>query len=217
MKQVNLSELSVSERRAMLQELSALDKADKAKKKEAYEAIRMQFIHDVKTRLYEYIQHGKDFMDWIRGESSSFFETLKEYGQLKSNDQLSWHVSDDSFRMNVKGQKVKGFDERADIAEKRLIHFLDNWIETQEGGRKNPMYKLAMAMIQRNEMGDLDYKSISRLYELEADFNDPEYTEVMELFRESNVVEKTAIYFYFEEKNQYSGWKRLEPSFNKFK
>ena len=77
------------------------------------------------------------------------------------------------------------------------------------------MYKLAMSLLQRNEAGDLDYKSISRLYELEDDFNDPEYSEIMQLFRESNVVEGTVIRFYFEEMDGNNQWKRIEPSFNK--
>ncbi len=77
------------------------------------------------------------------------------------------------------------------------------------------MYKLAMMMIQRNESGDLDYKSISRLYELEDDFADPEYSEIMQLFKESNTVEGTAIYFLFEERDQNGKFRRVEPSFNR--
>ncbi len=49
-----------------------------------------------------------------------------------------------------------------------------------------------MAMLERNRYGDLDYKSISKLYELEPRFNDPEYSEIMQLFKESNVVERMA-------------------------
>ena len=41
---------------------------------------------------------------------------------------------------------------------------------------------------------------MSKLYELEDRF-DSEYTEIMDLFRESNVVEGTVIRFYFEEKD----------------
>lgn len=48
-------------------------------------------------------------------------------------------------------------------------------------------------MIQRNEAGDLDYKSISQLYELEADFNDAEYSSIMQLFKEATAVRGTAI------------------------
>ena len=77
------------------------------------------------------------------------------------------------------------------------------------------MYQLAMAMLERNRYGDLDYKSISKLYELERRFNDPEYSDIMQLFKESNVVERMAVNFYFYERTDMGGWRKLEPSFNR--
>lgn len=215
MEKVNLSALSADERRSLMQELQAQEAAEKQRKTDAYEAIRAQFLIDVKKRINEYVQHGKDLKLWLRGEAETYYKVLVEYGKLKRTEQIGYTVSDEEFKMQVKGNRVKKFDERADIAEKRLVDFLNDWIENKEGGQKNPMYKLAMAMIQRNEMGDLDYKSISRLYELEEDFNDPEYSEIMGLFRESNVVEGTSINFYFEEKDSYNNWRKIEPSFNR--
>ena len=77
------------------------------------------------------------------------------------------------------------------------------------------MYLLAITLLERNKYGDLDYKSISKLYELEDRFGDPEYSEIMNLFRESNVIEGTATNYYFEEKDSRGVWRRLEPSFNR--
>ena len=133
---------------------------------------------------------------------------------MKRDEQLGFTVNNDTFRVQVKGNRVKRFDERADVAEKRLIDCLKKWISKKGEGERNPIYKLAMSLLQRNESGDLDYKSISRLYELEEDFNDEEYTSIMQLFRESNTVEGTVIRFYFEERDSLNKWKRIEPSFN---
>lgn len=207
--------LSPEEKAALLGELKTATTTEKQRQKEAYESLRADFITQIKTRFSAYLKHGTDFKKWLRTESEGFFEVLKDYGQLKRGDQMGFVLADDTFRFNVKGSKVKGFDERADIAEKRLTEFLREWVKNKEDGTKNPMYKLAMMMIQRNEAGDLDYKSISRLYELEDDFDDREYSEIMQLFKESNTVEGTAIYFYFEERDQNGKFRRVEPSFNR--
>jgi hypothetical protein len=37
----------------------------------------------------------------------------------------------------------------------------------------------------------------------------------MRLFKESNVVNRISIKFYFEEKDRYNTWHKLEPSFNR--
>jgi Protein of unknown function (DUF3164). len=165
--------------------------------------------------LQRHVQDCTDFKEWLRGESESFYNILKEYGRLKRDEQIGFTVSDADFKVIMKGGRVKKFDERADIAEKRLVDFLNDWIASRTDSKANPMYKLAMSMIQRNEAGDLDYKSISRLYELEEDFNDPVYSEIMSLFRESNVVEGTVIYFQFEARNKNGFWNKIEPSFNR--
>jgi len=212
---MNLDNLTQAEKDELLRKLSAEKTEAENLKKEAYENLRTDFVTRIRSRFMDYVEAGKEFKAWLRGETETWFEIMREYGKLKTTDQLSFTVSDENFKMQVKGAKVKGFDERADLAEKRLVEFLKEWVKNSEKGEKDPMYKLAMMMIQRNEAGDLDYKSISRLYELESDFNSPEYSEIMRLFKESNVVEATAIHFYFETKDKYNIWSKCEPSFNR--
>ena len=108
---------------------------------------------------------------------------------------------------------VKGFDERADLAAERLIDYLKRYMKQSEKGADDPMYQMAMTLLERNKAGDLDYKSISKLYELEDKF-DSEYAEIMRLFKEANVVQKNAINYYFSKRNPETNvWQRIEPSF----
>lgn len=212
---MDISNLSTQERADLLRKLQEEQQNEANRRKEAYEGLRMDWIHRIKQKFYQYVEETKEFKKWLREESEAWFEIMKEYGKLKRDDQIGFLLNDGDFKFQVKGNKVKGFDERADIAEKRLVEFLKDWVKNSEKGTSDPMYKLCMKMLQRNESGDLDYKSISYLYELESDFNSPEYSEVMSLFRESNIVEKTAIHFYFEEKDKYNNWRKVEPSFNR--
>lgn len=215
MNPIDLSKLTPEEKMKLLQELSEEQKQETSRRREAYEGLRMDYIHRIKNAVYKYLTEGSQFKKWLKEESEAWFSIMKEYGKLKRDEQMGFTLQDDEFKYQVKGNRVKGFDERADIAEKRLVEFLNDYVKNSEKGTKDPMYKLAMMMIQRNEMGDLDYKSISRLYELESDFNSPDYSEIMQLFKESNTVEKTVINFYFEEKNEYNIWRKIEPSFNR--
>lgn len=215
MSKIDLTTLSAAEKAHLLRELSEENRLESVRQKDAYEGLRMETLQRIRAALYEYLENGREFKKWLRAESEAWFDIMKDYGKLKNDEQLGFTLKDDCFEIKVKGNKVKGFDERADIAEKRLVEFLTHWVQASEKGTKDPMYKLAMMMIARNGDGDLDYKSISRLYELEEDFNDTAYTEIMQLFRESNTVEKTVIYFYFEESDKWNQWRKVEPSFNR--
>ena len=133
--------------------------------------------------------------------------------QVKSDEQRSYTITDGDFRLEVKSNKVKGFDERADMAADRLIDYLKRYMQNSEKGSDDPMYQMAMTLLERNKMGDLDYKSISKLYELEDKF-DEEYADIMRLFKEANVVQRNATNYYFSRRNPENGvWTRIEPSF----
>ena len=94
-----------------------------------------------------------------------------------------------------------------------LIDYLKRYMQNSEKGSDDPMYQMAMTLLERNKMGDLDYKSISKLYELEDKF-DEEYADIMRLFKEANVVQRNATNYYFSRRNPENGvWTRIEPSF----
>lgn len=211
---MNIDNLSEKELSDLLVKISAEKKRKAATKRKNYQKLRAKYLGSVEKRIRKYVKDGQELKEWLRHESEYYYNALKEYGELKRDEQLGFTVNNETFRVQMKGNRVKRFDERADVAEKRLIDYLKRWIAKKGEGERNSIYKLAMSLLQRNEAGDLDYKSISRLYELEEDFCDEEYTSIMQLFRESNTVEGTVIRFYFEEKDSLNKWKRIEPSFN---
>ena len=170
-------------------------------------------MHEVKTNVLEMVNAVTGFRGWLEKEADAFTKVMKEYGQVKSDEQRSYTITDGDFRLEVKSNKVKGFDERADMAADRLIDYLKRYMQNSEKGSDDPMYQMAMTLLERNKMGDLDYKSISKLYELEDKF-DEEYADIMRLFKEANVVQRKATNYYFSRRNPENGvWTRIEPSF----
>ena len=208
-----LKELSAKERKELLKQLQQEEKEDQRSRREAYETLRHQFTFDVESKLMPIVNNVQGFYDWIVGESEAFRNVMRDYGRLRrGEEQSSFSVVDEDFKLEVKSNKVKSFDERADLAAERLINYLKNYVGRTDKGVDDPMYQLAMTLLERNKQGDLDYKSISKLYELESRF-DAEYAEIMQLFKESNVVYKTATNYYFYKRDLNGVWRRIEPSF----
>ena len=208
-----LKELSAKERKELLKQLQQEEKEDQRSRREAYETLRHQFTFDVESKLMPIVNNVQGFYDWIVGESEAFRNVMRDYGQLRrGEEQSSFTVVDENFKLEVKSNKVKSFDERADLAAERLINYLKDYVGRTDKGVDDPMYQLAMTLLERHKQGDLDYKSISKLYELESRF-DTEYADIMQLFKESNVVYKTATNYYFYKRDLNGVWRRIEPSF----
>lgn len=208
-----LKGMSKEQRAALLAQLQSEAKNDRVAKRETYEALRGEFMYDVLTRVNDVEQTVSGFKKWLDGEVTAFTKVMREYGAVKNDGQQSYTITDGDFKLEVKFNKVKGFDERADLAAERLVDYLKRYMEASEKGVEDPMYQMAMTLLERNKTGDLDYKSISKLYELEDKF-DEEYAEIMQLFKEANVVQTTATNYYFSKRNPENGvWTRIEPSF----
>lgn len=212
-RKVNINELSKEERAKLLAELQNEEKQNRIERRETYETMRAEMMHEVEGRLEQVVADVRMFHDWLQGEVEGFIGIMREYGQVKKSDQRSYTITDGDFRLEIASNKVKGFDERADLAAERLIDYLKRYMQQSEKGSDDPMYQMAMTLLERNKAGDLDYKSISKLYELEDKF-DAEYSEIMGLFKEANVVQKNAVNYYFSKRNPETNvWKRIEPSF----
>lgn len=211
---IDLSQMTAEEKKALLAQLNADANESRQAKRDAYEGLRAEFMHRVEEFLVNVTADVKGFKQWLEKESEGFISVMRDYGQLKNADQRNYTITDGDFRLQVASNSVKGFDERADMAAERLVAYLKNYMQKSEKGQEDPMYQLAMTLLERNQRGDLDYKSISKLYELEDKFGDQEYKDIMTLFKESNVAQKTAVNYYFFRRHKETGvWMRIEPSF----
>lgn len=210
---VNLKSLSPEQKAKLLAELQQEAKNERINKRETYEGLRAEFMNEVKGKALGMTDEVKGFKDWLEKETEAFTKIMRDYGQVKSDGQQSYTITDGDFRLELKSNKVKAFDERADMAAERLIDYLKRYMQRSEKGSDDPMYQMAMTLLERNKLGDLDYKSISKLYELEDKF-DGEYADIMSLFKEANVVLRNATNYYFSRRNPDTGvWTRVEPSF----
>ena len=210
---VDVTKLSKEQRAALLAELQQQERADRSERRESYEALRHEFLAEVSSRLDDTVALTVALRDGLTLETHACTAGIREDGHVKSDDQRSDTITDGDFRLEVKSNRVKGFDECADMAAERLIDYLKRYMQASDKGSADPMYQMAMTLLERNKMGDLDYKSISKLYELEDKFDD-EYADIMRLFKEANVVQRNAVNYYFYRRNPETNvWLRVEPSF----
>ena len=211
-KQDLINSLSAEERQQLIEQLQEKNKEERNSRREAYEGLRNAFLVEAQGKLERVVEDVKSFREWLEAELEGFKAVMSDYGQLKNEEQSNFTLTAGDFKLQVKSSKVKRFDERADMAATRLIAYLKDFVANSDKGVDDPMYQLAMTLLERNKQGDLDYKSISKLYDLESRF-DEEYKEIMDLFRESNVVQATATNYYFYQRDKDGVWRQKEPSF----
>ena len=158
----NVSEMTVEELERVLAEKKQ-QKADAERlRREAYVKLRTDLLNRMREQVNRTVEAVKMLSQFMNDEMGTFKEVMAEYGQLRDPFQMSYKLEGDGFRVFVKCNKIKRFDERADVAATRLLEFLQGWIQKSDRGADDPMYQLAMTLLERNKYGDLDYKSVSK-------------------------------------------------------
>lgn len=211
-KNTMLEGMTPEEKATLLTQLQKEKQAQKLAQREAYEGLRATFVNEVKRKVEEATSVITSLKSWLDEESESFFGVMAEYGQLRHKDQANFTVVEGDFKVVVSSQCIKDFDERAEVASARLIAYLDDYVTRTQGGTEDPIYQLALQMLERGKRGTLDYKNISRLYSLEDKFDD-EYRAIMALFRESHIEKHSVRYYHFYQRTEAGTWERIEPSF----
>ena len=131
MSDIDLTKISSEELEELLKQKKEQERQTVITRREAYESIRAELLHRVEQKVRAVAGDVKDLFDFIVDETSTFYEIMKEYGQLRRGDaQMSFLIPSEKFRIEVKTNKVKKFDERADIAASRLIEFLQSYIKS---------------------------------------------------------------------------------------
>jgi hypothetical protein len=216
MKEIDVRNLTEADLKELLKQKKAEMSRNAQVKRDAYESIRAGVLSRIEGKVRDAQGVIKELFHLVKDETTAFHGIMREYGQLlRGEEQLGFSIKSDKFKIEVAKNRVKKFDERADLAASRLVKFLREWVKKTAAGTTDPMYQLAMSLLERNQQGDLDYKSVSKLYDLESRFDDEEYSSIMTLFKESNVVEGTATNYYFYELSETGAWKKIEVSFNR--
>ena len=115
-----LKSLSAQDRKELLKQLQQEEKENKRNRRDAYEGLRAQFMLEVKNKLLPVVDDVKAFRDWVEKEAAAFRAVMREYGQLRKDEQASFTIVDGDMKLEVRSNKVKSFDERADLAAERL-------------------------------------------------------------------------------------------------
>ena len=199
----------IDELEARLKALKDQERKEKIKLRNAYEATRNEISERLVTEAKHLSTMLAEFRDKSIKAAFEFRDKMLEYGDIRGgeNNKGNFEFKDasDSFKVVISTNVIKGFDERADMGEKHLKTFLEQFVKK----RDLVTYNLIMSLLERNaKTGKLDISNINRLYSMENQIDDPEFKRALELFKESYNEKRTAVYIRFFDKDEATNtWK----------
>ena len=132
-----LKDMTADQLEQLLEQKRAEERQAADKRRRDYEETRADFVKRMAAETRNITGRVREFYDLVVAETDAFRKIMQEYGATRRDDQLGYSVQEGDFRLEVKCNRVKCFDERADVAAARLIDFLKAWIGGERGRRSD--------------------------------------------------------------------------------
>lgn len=211
-----LADISIEEIEELLKEKQAAKLKAEQQKRTNYEKRKEEMINTLGGFAMSLQGQMRDLKLEAFKELMTFRQEMLDYGEIRGGERNkgSFQVRNEKYKIEFSSQVNKCFDERAELAEKKLKEFLATFVKKSN---KNA-YNIVMALLERNsKTGDFDINLINRLYKMENDFDNPLWKEAIALFKESYSPYGTAQYIKFSVKNSNGGYDAIVLDFAKIK
>lgn len=205
------AQLTEEELEKLLAEKKKQKQVAEKKAREEYEKARDQLVNNLHETALQLNSKLGVFKDGCMKALTDFYARMQEYGDARgSKGNFTLFSNDGELKISYKVKQISSFDERADLAEEKLTNFLERFIKA----RNKKTYKLVMSLLERTNAGDFDINLINRLYKMENDFDDPDWTEAIKLFKESYAPRGTASYVTFHRRDEQGKFQNLTLNFS---
>lgn len=211
-----IEDMTTDELETLLNKKKAFEKNAQKEKREQYEKNREEMVMLLGADALIVAERMERLKKMSMTKLSEFRQTMLSYGQLRGGDKNkgSFEVKNERFKIQFSSHVIKKFDERALLAEKKMNEFLTSFVRKRDA----KLFDFISSLMKRKEeTGEFDHDMISRLYSREDDFDDKNWKESIQLFKESYSPTDTSVYVRFFVKKAEGGWSPILLDFAKVK
>lgn len=107
-----LKDMTADQLEQLLEQKRAEERQAADKRRRDYEETRADFVKRMAAETRNITGRVREFYDLVVAETDAFRKIMQEYGATRRDDQLGYSVQEGDFRLEVKCNRVKCFDER---------------------------------------------------------------------------------------------------------
>lgn len=202
-----INNLTEEELEAALALKRAAKAEEREKKRTQLEALKTDVLKSISNGALKLHESIKAFKNSAFESMTSYYDLLQDYSDRMRDGKGNFTIENDSFRIKFRNQTVRGFDERADQAEKHIIDFVNYQWQGDESTRE-----LIMSLLER-KAGALDIDNVQKLYKLEDKFDNENWIRGLQLLKESYTTTNTKSYIQIEERDENGAWNPIVLNF----
>lgn len=179
---MDIANLSASERAALKAQIEAQEAAEKQKRLDdvnTYKELVAGFCHETKDKMMALSTLMRQHKDDVFGKVEAII-SLKESLYNTKLDRHSNSFTADGITVSLGRRTNDGWDDTVEVGIAKVKDFLSGLAKDENSGK---LYKAVMQLLSKDRKGNLKASALLQLEKYAAEWNDPVFTEGVEIIR----------------------------------
>ena len=179
---MDITKMTAAERAALKAQLEAQERAEKQKREDdvnAYKDLVAGFCHRTKDRLLTLSGQMRQHKDEVFADVESIIQ-LKETLYNTKVDRHSNSFTADGITVTLGRRTNDGWDDTVEVGISKVKEFLAGLAKDDNSAK---LYTAVMQLLSKDRKGNLKANALLQLEKYAAQWNDPVFTEGVEIIR----------------------------------
>ncbi|MFD2874070.1 DUF3164 family protein [Mucilaginibacter ximonensis] len=213
---MNLQTLTPEEKKTLLNELAAEQKAAKKKKvddREALKTLMDEAVVELAPICADFGQKQEEIIQTVFNRFASVIALKKEtYGFDEKQSSHTFTARDGKAQIIIGYNEIIGFDNTVDVGLQKIHEFISS-LSVDDANREK-LQKIISTLTKKNKKGDLNPTKVIALSELKAEMDNDLFTEGVEIVEQSQFKTRTTMYVRGYYRKQVQDGREISMSFS---
>jgi hypothetical protein len=179
---MDLKKMTPQQRAEMKAELEAYERAEKQKREndiEAYKALVAEFCHRTKESMLQLSRKMREEKDLVFDGVAAIIDLKEQLYRVKI-DRHSNTFTADGITVSLGRRTNDGWDDTVEVGIAKVKEFLSTLAKDEDSSK---LYTAVMQLLSKDKKGNLKASSMLQLERYAAEWNDPLFSEGVEIIR----------------------------------
>ncbi len=186
--------MTAAERAELKAQLEAQERAEKQKREDdinAYKDLVSEFCRKTKDDMMELSAEMRRRKDKVFGNVTAIIDMKEALFKTKVNRHSNSFTSEDGITVSLGRRTVDGWDDTVEAGIEKVKEFLATLAKDDNSAK---LYEVVMRLLTKDRKGNLKASAMLQLEQYAAKWNEPLFTEGVEIIRNSYHPRETCDY-----------------------
>jgi hypothetical protein len=206
-----VANMTTEELERVLEQRRVQERRERERARLNYESERDEIVGEIVKQATDLSTILKNFKDGLHSVFNDHQVRLQGYGGIRSNSKGGFSLVHSSGQ--IKASRIRATQPQWDERSTKAIELISDFMQDTVKKKDLKLYEILKSFIEKNDKGELEYSKVMHLFKHKDKYDDPRWTEGLNLIQESYSINLRGYGYEFHMKDDQGKWQKIEINF----